>query len=123
MLFFDTQISLRNRRLMWVEPAIVFLLIMLYIWGLRPGHQTWAFAIFGLILLSHHCHGESPHDLGFRRANFRTCFTAFLPALVFISMTLLAAGMLLQTLRVLDLERAVIGFLSYCTWGLFQQYL
>jgi len=108
---------------MWVEPAIVFLLIMLYIWCLRPGHQTWAFAIFGLILLSHYWHGETARDLGFRGTNFRTCFRAFLPALVFISMLLLAGGQLLHTLRVLDMERAIIGFLSYCTWGLFQQYL
>jgi hypothetical protein len=123
MLFFDTRISLRDRRFLWLEPAIVFLLIMLYIWLLRPGHQTWAFAVFGLIVLSHYWHGESAEDLGFRATNFRTCFRAFLPALVFISMMLLATGMLLQTLRILDMERAIIGFLSYCTWGLFQQYL
>ena len=123
MLFFDTRISLRDRKLLCLEPAIVFLLIMIYIWRLRPGHQTWAFAIFALVLLSHHWHGESARDLGFRLTNFRTCFRAFLPALVFISMMLLATGILLQTLRVVDMERGVIGFLSYCTWGLFQQYL
>ena len=123
MLFFDTRISLHDRRLLWLEPVIVFLLIMLYIWWLRPGHQTWAFVIFGLVLLSHHWHGESAGDLGFRSTNFRTCFASFLPALVFISMLLLATGILLHTLRVLDMERAIIGFLSYCTWGLFQQYL
>jgi hypothetical protein len=123
MLFFDTRISLRDRRILWTEPAIVFMLIMIYIWRLRPGHTSWAFAIFGLVLLSHYWHGETARDLGFRSTNFRTCFTAFLPALVFISMLLLAAGILLHTLRVLDMERAIIGFISYCTWGLFQQYL
>jgi hypothetical protein len=124
MLFFDTRISLRDRRLLWLEPAAVFTMIMLYIWWLRRGHQSWApFAIFALILLSHHLHDESAEDLGFRATNFRACFKAFLPALTFFSMLALAAGMLLHTLRILDMERAIIGFLSYCTWGLFQQYL
>lgn len=124
MLFFDTKASLRDRRFQALEPAAVLTLIMLYIWWLRLGHhQQWALAIYSLILLSHYGHGESPHDLGFRAANFRACFTAFSPALLFAALLLLATGILLQTLRVLDLERAVIGFLSYCLWGLFQQYL
>jgi hypothetical protein len=123
MLFFDTRISLRDRRFLWLEPAVVFTLIMLYIWWLRQGHQAWAFVIFGLILLSHYWHGESAQDLGFRWANFRACVIAFLPALLFVSMMLLAGGLLLHTLRILDLERAMLGFLSYCMWGLFQQYL
>jgi hypothetical protein len=123
MLFFDTRISLRDRRLLWVEPAVIFLLIMLYIWWMRPGHQSWAFVIFTMVVLSHYWHGESRQDLGFRAANFRTCFAIFLPALAFVSLLLLATGILLHTLRVLDMERAIIGFLSYCTWGLFQQYL
>src|SRR5205823_492214 len=97
--------------------------IMLYIWWMRPGHQSWAFVIFTLVLLSHYWHGESRQDLGFRTANFRTCFARFLPALAFITLLLLATGILLHTLRLLDMERAIIGFLSYCTWGLFQQYL
>ena len=35
----------------------------------------------------------------------------------------IAFRQLAHTLRELDMERAIIGFLSYCTWGLFQQYL
>jgi hypothetical protein len=123
MLFFDAKISARDHRWLMLEPAAVFLLIMLYIWWLRAGHQSWAMAIFGLILLSHYWHGESLRELGFQALNFRDCFAAFSPALVFVSLALLATGILAQTLRGLDLERAVVGFLSYCTWGLFQQYL
>ena len=75
----------------------MFLLIMLYIWWLRMGHQSWALAIFGLILLSHYWHGESPRDLGFRWANFRDCFEVFSPALLFTGLLLVAAGMLFAT--------------------------
>jgi hypothetical protein len=123
MLFFDTRISLRDRRFLWLEPVCVFMLIMLYIWWLRPAHQNWALSIFALIVLSHYWHGESAHELGFQSANFGACLRTFLPALVFISLMLFALGILLQTLRELDMERAIIGFISYCAWGLFQQYL
>ena len=123
MLFFDARLTARDHRFLLVEPALMFALIMLYIWRLRAVHQPWAPAIFCLMLLSHYRHGETAQDLGFRRANFRACFTIFSPALLFVSLVLLAAGILLGTMRGLDLERAVIGFVSYCGWGLFQQYV
>ena len=88
-----------------------------------PATPTWVFLLFGLVLLSHYGHGESARELGFRGANFRACLRLFSPALLFAAMLLLAAGILFQTLRDLDLERAILGFLSYCTWGLFQQYV
>jgi membrane protease YdiL (CAAX protease family) len=123
MLFFDTKAARGNSYFLFMEPAMVLLLIMLYIWRLRGVNQGWAMVIFSLLLLSHFWRGESPRELGFRTENFRACFAAFSPALLFLTLLLLAAGILLQTLRVLDLERSIIGFLSYCTWGLFQQYI
>jgi hypothetical protein len=123
MLFFDTKVAHRDPRLLALEPAALFFMIMLYIWWLRPGNSYWNFVLFGLVLLSHYWHGESPQELGFRSTNFRVCFQMFSPALLFLTLFLLSAGILFQTLRDLDLERAVIGFISYCTWGLFQQYL
>jgi membrane protease YdiL (CAAX protease family) len=123
MLFFDAKATVRDPRLGFLEPALVLCLIILYIWWLREGHQWWAFAIFALILISHYWHGESPQDLGFSTANFRDCFTIFSPALLFVALLLLGTGILLDTLRPLYLERAIVGFISYCCWGLFQQYL
>jgi hypothetical protein len=123
MLFFDTKAAHRDARWLAMEPAALFLMIMLYIWWLRAGHSYWVFVLFGLVVLSHHWHGESARDLGFRRTNLRTCFQEFSPALLFIALFLLGIGILLQTLRELDLERAIVGFISYCTWGLFQQYV
>src|ERR1044071_7445815 len=113
MLFFDTKIPLRNPRLLALEPAALFLMIMLYIWWLRAGHSYWVFVLFGFVLLSHYGHRESPRDLGFRRANFRACVEVFSPALIFIALLLLSIGILLQSLREMDLERAIIGFISY----------
>jgi hypothetical protein len=123
MLFFDTRISLRDRRLLWLEPVFVFLLIMAYIWRLRAVNDTWVYVIFMLVVLSHYCHGEKAGDLGFRSTNFGACMKTFLPALIFISMLLLSSGILLHTLRSLKMERALGAFLAYCTWGLFQQYV
>ncbi len=123
MLFFDAKASLGDRRYLLLEPAIVLCLIMLYIWWLRLGHQSAVFVIFGLVLVSHYWHGESARELGFRAAHFKECFHVFSPALVFLALLLLAVGILLGTLRPLDLERSVTGFLAYCGWGLFQQYL
>jgi membrane protease YdiL (CAAX protease family) len=122
MLFFDTKVA-HDTRYLWLEPVLALLLIMLYIWRLRGGDEPWTMMIFGLILLSHYWRGESPRDLGFRMTNFRVCFSVFSPFLIFITLFLLAGGMLFHTLRVLNLEKAVVGFLSYCVWGLFQQYL
>ena len=129
MLFFDariawnTKLAGRDRRILLFEPALMFLLIMLYIWRLRAVHQPWALAILCLVLVSHRLHGESAPELGFRAANFRACFRIFSPALLFLALLLLACGILLETMRGLDLERAVIGLIAYCFWGLFQQYL
>ena len=123
MLFFDTKTAHRDPRLASLEPAILFSLIMLYIWWLRAGHSHAVFVLFGLVLISHYWHGESPGELGFRATNFRVCFQVFAPALLFIALLLLSAGILLQTLREVDLERAAVGFIAYCVWGLFQQYV
>ncbi len=123
MLFFDAKLSLRDQRLLLLEPGLVFFLIMLYIWRLRFVHPSWVAGIFCLLILSHYWHNESGADLGFRAENFGACFNLFSPALLFTSLLLLAGGILLATRRPLDLERATIGFISYCLWGLFQQYV
>jgi len=123
MLFFDAKASLRHPAVLLVEPVAIFLSIVLYIWWLRFEHPSFAFVILAIVVLSHIWHGEAPHDLGFRRENFAACLAIFWPALLFTVLTLLSFGILLQTMRETDLERAVVGFFSYCVWGLFQQYL
>src|SRR5260370_31331393 len=123
MLFFDTKVSLRDQRFLLVEPALMFALIMLYIWRLRMGHQPCALVIFCLMLVSHYRHGESARDLGFRAANFRACFSIFSPALLFVSLLLLAAGNVLEPMRSPCLGRRGLGFPSDFLFGMVPQLL
>ena len=123
MLFFDTKASLRKPAWLLAEPVTLFVMIMLYIWWLRAGHQSFAILLLTLVVISHLCHGEDPGGIGFRRENFALCWRMFSPALLFAALTLMSAGILFETVRETDLERGLVGFVSYCTWGLFQQYL
>lgn len=106
-----------------VEPTAIFALIMLYIWHLRAGHQSFWLFILGIIVASHAARGEMPGGLGFRLTNFRQCLAVFSPVLLFLAVLLLSLGTLAQTTRDINFERGVLGLFSYCIWGLFQQYL
>jgi len=45
------------------------------------------------------------------------------PALLLIALSLIAMGVLLQTVRPISLEYGLMCLLAYCPWGIFQQYL
>ena len=123
MLFFDTKVSPRDPRLLGPRTrGAVFHDHAVHLVARAPDIQL-GLPSFGLVLLSHYGHGESARELGFPRRQFPGLLAIVSPALLFAAMLLLAAGILFQTLRDLDLERAILGFLSYCTWGLFQQYV
>ncbi len=114
-----------TRRQKWIaaEAAAAFALIMLYIWLLRfTAPRAWIF-ILGFFVASHILHGERTAHLGFRRVNFRECAETLAPALLLLVLSLLAAGMLLETIRPISLEYGLMCLLAYCPWGLFQQYL
>jgi hypothetical protein len=101
----------------------VFGLIMAYIWWLRfawPG--SWL-PILGLILFSHAWHNEEPAALGFRPRNFGQCISDLCPVLLFIALTLLSTGIVLQTTRDISFDQGLLTFAGYYPWGLFQQYL
>ena len=109
----------------WIaaEAAAAFALIMLYIWRLRfTAPRAWIF-ILGFFVASHILRGERTAHLGFRRGNFRECAETLAPALLLLVLSLLAAGMLLETIRPISLEYGLMCLLAYCPWGLFQQYL
>jgi hypothetical protein len=111
------------RWLAWAEPLAVFGLIMAYIWWLRYDHSDSWMLIFGFIIASHVWHNEKPATLGFRPLNFRQCLRDLFPVLLFTAMTLLSAGIILQTTREITFDQALLVFAGYCPWGLFQQYL
>jgi hypothetical protein len=113
----------RRQKLIAVEAAAAFALIMLYIWRLRfTAPRAWIF-ILGFFVVSHILRGERTAHLGFRRGNFRECAETLAPALLLLVLSLLAAGMLLETIRPISLEYGLMCLLAYCPWGLFQQYL
>jgi hypothetical protein len=114
------------KRVDWLnlaEPATVFALIMLYIWRLR---YTWPLAwifILGILILSHILRREPAASLGFRWSNFRECVERLAPALLLLALSLIAGGVLLQTMRNISFEHGLLCLAVYCPWGLFQQYI
>ncbi|MGO4881115.1 MAG: type II CAAX prenyl endopeptidase Rce1 family protein [Bryobacteraceae bacterium] len=113
----------RQKAFIAAESATGFALIMLYIWRLRFTHpRAWIF-IVAFFVLSHILRGERFAALGFRRGNFRECVETLAPAVLLIALSLLAAGVLLETMRPISLEYGCMCLLAYCPWGIFQQYL
>ncbi|MGA2133321.1 MAG: CPBP family intramembrane glutamic endopeptidase [Bryobacteraceae bacterium] len=113
----------RKQILIVSEVAAAFIFIMLYIWRLR---FTWPWAwilILAFFAASHVLRGERIASLGFRWGNFRECVEHLAPALLLIVLSLLALGLLLQTMRPISLEYGCMCLLAYCPWGVFQQYL
>ena len=111
------------RTAQFAEPLTTFFLIEAYIWVLRPAHHLLWVPILAFIVLSHFAHRERPGDLGFRSANLRDCLGAYGPLLVFLGLSGLAAGLLLQTTRPIAFRQGVFAFAAYLPWGVFQQYL
>jgi len=112
-----------RRRLAILEPIAVFGLILAYIWSLRYQHPAaWA-PILVLPLASHWWRREGAAALGFRMHNLAECLRRFAPALGFLALTLLASGLLLDTVRRIALDRVAVTWAVYLPWGLFQQYL
>ena len=113
----------RRQMLSAMEAAAGFGLVMLYIWRLRfIAPRAWVL-ILAFFIVSHILRHERPANLGFRRANFRECVETLAPALLLLSLLLIAAGVLLATMRPVSLEYGCLCLLAYCPWGIFQQYL
>jgi len=113
----------RRQKLILAETGTGFALVMLYIWRL---HRTepWSWApILGFFLLSHILRGERTASLGFGWRNFRQCVAEWAPALLLITLSAIALGLLLETLRPISPQYALMCLLAYCPWGIFQQYL
>jgi len=113
----------RRQTLIVVEAAAGFVLIMLYIWRLRfTAPRAWVF-ILGFFILSHILRGERAASLGFRKGNFGECLRTMAPALLLLTLALMAAGVLFETIRPISPEYGFMCLLAYCPWGIFQQYL
>ena len=111
------------RRLTILEPAVVFILIMAYIWTLRFDHHWVWVGILGMMMVSHALRQEDAVRLGFRVGNLRECLAEVAPGLAFVALLMLTAGLLLQTTRPIDFRQAFGSWAIYLPWGLFQQYI
>ncbi len=111
------------RRLALLEPFSIFAMIMAYIWDLRFTHPTVWLWILALILLSHLVRRERATALGFHSSNLRQCLAEFAPVLGLLALTMLAAGILLQTTRSIEFPQAAAALGAYLPWGIFQQYI
>jgi len=116
-------VSWLARRRAILEPAGIFLLIMDYIWKVRYIHPVFVLAIVGLIIASHWVHREKAAALGFQSVNFRQCLEDFAPALILLGLLLLGTGQLLETIRPIGFDSAMLAWCGYLPWGLFQQYI
>jgi hypothetical protein len=110
------------RKLAILEPAVVFALILAYIWELRRLNRNLWIAILALMLLSHWLRRETPATLGFGLHNLRACVRELLPALTLLALVLLAGSILLGSARQIGTGRAMLSLAAYLPWGLAQQY-
>lgn len=111
------------RRLAIVEPASIFAMIMAYIWWLRPLHPFLWLGILGAMVVSHAVRHEDAGRLGFRMANLRECVSEFAPALTFFGLLMVACGLLFRTTRPVRFDQAMLSWMAYVPWGVFQQYI
>ncbi|MGA2769638.1 MAG: CPBP family intramembrane glutamic endopeptidase [Bryobacteraceae bacterium] len=111
------------RKLAILEPVLVYAMIVTYIWNLRYSHGGAWVGILGLMLLSHLAHREDACSLGFRTRHMRECWREFAPALAFLTLLMLACGILLRTMRPIGVEAALAAWAVYVPWGVFQQYV
>jgi len=97
-------------------------MIVAYIWNLRFSHGgAWVW-ILGLMLLSHLVRRESAYSLGFRTRHTGECWRELGPALAFLTLLMLASGILLHTMRPIGVGTALASWAAYVPWGVFQQY-
>lgn len=111
------------RRLALLEPVVIFILIMSYIWSLRYAYGWFWLGILALMVVSHALRREDADRLGFRTANLRECLARFAPAVAFFALVMLSAGLLLQTTRPIAFDKAIASWAAYLPWGIFQQYI
>ena len=106
-----------------LEAGTVFFLLLSYIWYFQARvHWSWMI-LLGLVLTSHAIRGESPVDLGLRKAGFGDCARRFTIPVLLVAAIGTILGFALDTVRDVAPWR-VLGVLSgYCFWALFQQYL
>jgi len=105
------------------EAAGMFILIMAYIWWLRFRYPYAWVPMLLLMFVAHVCHRETPATLGFKWSHPAHPPARLSGFLALVALALLTLGMGFRSIRTVPLQGAVLSFLMYCLWGLFQQYI
>lgn len=106
-----------------LEAGAIFSLLIAYIWVFQARfHAAWTI-LFGFVLVSHFIRGETPSDLGLRRAGFTECARRFAIPVVAVALLGTLLGLALGTVRHVAPWRVAGVLAGYCLWALFQQYL
>jgi len=106
-----------------LEAAAVFALLISYIWYFQArAHSSWMI-LLALVIASHIVRGETPADLGLRRAGFIDCARRFAIPVVAVAVLGTILGFAFDTIRPVAAWRVGGVLVGYCVWALFQQYL
>jgi membrane protease YdiL (CAAX protease family) len=98
-------------------------MIVAYIWNLRYNYGGAWVGILGLMLLSHLVRRESASSLGFRTRGAGECWREIGGVLAFLTLLMLALGILFRSIRPIGVGTALASFAAYLPWGVFQQYV
>jgi membrane protease YdiL (CAAX protease family) len=79
--------------------------------------------LLALVIASHVVRGETPAELGFRRAGFAECARRFAIPVLVVAAIGTVLGFALDTVRHVEAWRVAGVLAGYCWWALFQQYL
>ena len=112
-----------SRWLPVAESLLVFALIMAYIWRWRYTHPYACIPILAGVILSQLWRRETTIDLGLTFRTFSHNVKELAPAVVFIALTMVSLGLVLQSTRNIPFDQGVLALCAYCPWGLVQQYL
>ena len=105
------------------EAAVMFALIVAYIWWLRFRYPYAWVPMLLLILAAHLYRRETPARLGFKWSHPAHGLARLSAYLALVALALLGLGMGFHSIRAVTFQGALLSFLMYCLWGLFQQYI
>jgi membrane protease YdiL (CAAX protease family) len=110
----------------WVhalEAGAVFALLISYIWFFQALARGSWMILLAMIVVSHVVRGETPADLGLRRAGFAECARRFGVLVLLIAAVGTTLGFAFATVRHVAAWQVAGVLLGYVPWALFQQYL
>jgi len=107
-----------------LEILVVYGGILQYIWKWQFTHPSWWIPILAVIVLSHVIHRDTIRSVGLGWQDIRSSAQIALPCAALVFIPAAVYGVWSRRLLPLPLNSpALISFLGYAVWSLFQQYL